>query len=143
MKTFLILGALMLPIGMASAAETVPQCPKTFAVTETPASVPAGFTAYSDGNPPTALSSQPLARPLITVRFSEGPPSEQAILAPDATTKTTASWTFEPASGKDIWMSCAYVATDIIIVTKLPRSIKSCRLTLDKGGTLVQSVNCH
>ncbi|WP_145749568.1 STY0301 family protein [Nitrospirillum amazonense] len=143
MKTLIILGPLMLPVGIASAAEVAPQCPKTFAVTETPASVPAGFAAYADGNPPVALSTQPLARPLAAVRFSEGPPTEQATLAPDATTKTSASWKFETTPDKNIWMSCAYLATDVIVVTKLPAAIKSCRVTLDKGGNLVESVSCR
>ncbi|TWB34814.1 STY0301 family protein [Nitrospirillum viridazoti] len=143
MKTLIVLGTLAFSVGRALAAETAPQCPKTFAVTEAPASVPAGFTAYSDGNPPTTVSATPIAHPLATVRFSDGPPTEQAILAPDASTKTGASWKFEPAPGKDIWMSCAYVATDVIIATKLPATIKSCRLTFDKGGNLMESMSCH
>jgi hypothetical protein len=143
MKNILVFSLLTLFAEGAAAADTAPQCPKTFAVTEAPASVPADFTAYSDGNPPTAVSATPIAHPLATVRFSEGPPTEQAILAPDASTRTTASWKFEPAPGKNIWMSCAYVATDVIIATKLPATIKSCRLTFDKGGNLMESVSCH
>ncbi|MEA1676072.1 STY0301 family protein [Nitrospirillum sp. BR 11163] len=127
----------------SSAAESLPQCPKTLGVVESAQDVPAGFTALQGRNPPVAISPAPLQHPLMTVLFSEGPPAEQAWLVPDMATKSLLTWKFQPLPGHDIWMACAYAATTLITVTKMPAGIKECKVSYEHDGNIVTGTRCH
>ena len=67
-------------------------------------------------------------------QFSDGPPEEMAWLAPDSTqrrgTAATNIWTFTP-SGRGTWLSCAYSGTSIVLVKRLPDSVRRCEVRYD------------
>lgn len=138
----LIASTLFLLAGSALAAEPAVQCPKSLEVVETPATVPPGFIAYLDGNPPVTASPQPIALPLQNILFSEGPPTEQATLAPTSNGKKSRRWNFSPTRGQDIWLSCAYNGTALILSTKLPRSITACEVALDADQQSPHALSC-
>jgi hypothetical protein len=128
--------AFLLVLGLVPAAQATeaPHCPATLEVIETPAAVPPGFRAYQDRNPPAEAKGAPTTHGLSTIMFSDGPPEQQGWLAPDNSTKAGNDWTFA-ASQTELWLSCGYLATDVIISTKLPKGITSCRVTLDAAQT--------
>ena len=67
-----------------SMSAIAPACPATVEVAETPASVPAGFTAFVNGDTPSPPGGRPAAHALDTISFSDGSPTDIAWLAPSA-----------------------------------------------------------
>ena len=126
MKKCLLILCVMLASAPAMAAS--PACPPTLGVAQTAGDIPAGFSAFADGNPPTAMSAQPAALPLDTIMFSEGSPAEQAWLTPDARHDLVAEWHFATAQDQNVWLSCAYQSTTLILSKPLPPGIKTCRV---------------
>jgi hypothetical protein len=100
-------------------------------ITERPGTVPAGFTAYADENPPTTDLSSVMTLELRQIQFSDGPPSEQAWLAPDRDERTWQGWHFEPSPGKQIWFSCSYSDSKLLLSAPLPADLKYCKVTHD------------
>jgi hypothetical protein len=123
--------AVMVPSGVAMAADPAPQCPKTLTVVASAAAVPTGFQpyTYTNGRPPTVAGSVARPLPLRSIMFSDGPPSEEAWLAPDKTGKAFQEWRFGPEQ-ENVWMACAYETTTVVVAAKLPKSVTSCRVAL-------------
>lgn len=100
------------------------QCPPTLAVTQTAAAVPQGMVAL-DAAPKHAWTN---------VQFYDGPPNEQAWLAPDSTKKSgktfTNVWTFGQTPGAT-WISCYYTGTSVILSYRLPATTQSCSVRYD------------
>lgn len=114
--------ALVLLAGTVNAAPQ--RCPATLEVEQHAIGVPAGAQAF-DAEP---------RHPWTNVQFSDGPPNEQAWLAPDATRKAGKSfvnaWTF---TSPDTWMACGYTGTSVILAFRLADSIRSCEVRYDAG----------
>lgn len=127
---------------VAHAADKIPACPKSIAVTETAPSVPPGFHAYQDGNPPREPSAAPATVALDRIMFSDGPPTEMAWLAPESTRKGSVEYDLTPSPGKDIWLSCGYQATSMIMSTRLPNSVKRCQVTIEESTQTPTGMIC-
>ena len=75
------------------------------------------------------------------VTFYAGHPKKHASLVPDneGTKSNKAIWTF----GKDIiWLACGYSNTDIQLIQKLPKAIKTCTVTYDLNFSKIIAINC-
>lgn len=118
-------------LSAAAVAADLPSCPKTMQVTERPGALPPGFTAYSNENPPTTDLSAVMTLDLEQMQFSDGPPEEQAWLAPDRDERTWQGWHFTPSSGKQIWLSCSYTGSKLLLSAPLPANVKYCKVTHD------------
>jgi hypothetical protein len=115
----------------SSVAEDAPTCPKTLQVAEKPATIPDGFHAFANGNPPTEDLSAAAKVELNQIMFSDGPPTEIAWLAPDRDERAYQVYAVNAGGGKQTWLSCGYSNTAIIISVPLPPAIKSCKVTHD------------
>ncbi len=111
----------------------IPSCPKKIKVAENPSAIPPGFRPFTNGNPPSADVSAVTTLELNSIQFSNGPPTEIAWLAPDNEDRGFEVWHFAPSAGKQIWLSCGYTDTKLILSAPLPAEIKSCRVTYDPG----------
>ena len=109
--------AAMLVAGQALAAPV--QCPPALEVAQRATAVPVGMQAFDAG---------PMHN-WTAAALSDGPPNEQAWLAPDDTSQKglafTNRWTFAPTPG-GIWLSCRYIGTSVILSFRLPAATKAC-----------------
>lgn len=108
-----------------------PACPKSIQVAETVGAIPQGFKAFANGNTPSADLTTSATRDLNNIQFSDGPPNEIAWLAPDNEDRGFEVWHFEPSAGKQIWFTCGYSETRLILSAPMPADIKSCRVKRD------------
>lgn len=73
--------------------------------------------------------------PYVGVSFSLGPPSDQAILAPDGArisqSGRIAVWHFPGSTVQAYWVSCLYAETSATLAKKLPAHIGSCEVEYD------------
>ncbi len=130
---------IILASGPALAAS--PSCPTTLKVAQTTNDVPPGFTIFADGNPPTT-PPQPAALPLESIMFSEGPPVEQGWLTPDARHDLATEWHFATAQDQNVWLSCAYQSTTLLISKPLPSGLKTCRVHSAKDNASPPTLLC-
>lgn len=108
-------------------------CPATLDVTQRVTTVPPGSRVF-DENPRHVW---------INAELSDGPPNEQAWLAPDTTRKAGKSftnvWTLPASAGSPstggTWLSCAYSGTSMIVSWRLPNGLKTCEIRYDNSGT--------
>lgn len=117
-------------------------CPATISVAQRIDNVPEGWTARQD--------SVPLR--LAAVSFYDGPPEQNASLAPEASGKgkrgiETEVWKFRPKSG-GIWIGCSYASTNITITRKLESDITECIVTYNPrvhiaGNREISSISCR
>jgi hypothetical protein len=63
--------------------------------------------------------------------FSDGPPTEMAWLAPSGGGKSAQRWDFTPEKGAATWLSCGYLATNVIVSRPLPAGTRWCRVTYE------------
>jgi hypothetical protein len=124
-----VLAAVILRASPA-AADAAPACPPSILVSQSLATVPAGFRAFEGDQPPAPAKGVPAAHALTAISFSEGPPSQSVWFAPSAGGKMLQSWDFTPG-GDPIWLSCGYLGTSIIVSIPLPPQTRSCRVTYD------------
>ena len=135
-SVFIATLALWLFGGIACAAELL-QCPTELSVKQT---IQGAIPEWQSFN-----SNQ--KHPYIGVSFSEGPPDQKVILAPDQENKikggTLAVWSF-PASTAGYWVSCLYAETSAIVAHKLPTDIRSCVVEYDSryAAPLVKKWYC-
>ncbi len=116
-------------ISIAGPALAAPiQCPPTLTVTETATAVPQGMQAF-DAEPKHAWTN---------AQFSDGPPKDQAWLAPDSSKPSgktfTNFWSFG-GSPEGTWLSCSYIGTSVLLSFRLPDATKSCTVQYDSGVT--------
>ena len=114
--------AAMLVAGQALAAPV--QCPPSLEVAQRATAVPVGMQAFDAG---------PMHN-WTNAALSDGPPNEQAWLAPDDTSQKglafTNRWTFAPTPD-GIWLSCRYIGTSVILSFRLPTATKACSVHYD------------
>ena len=83
-----------------------------------------------------------------SVEFSDGPPEEQAWLAPDETHTSGATftnvWRFPPGAA-GTWLGCGYTGTSVLAVMRLPDSIRVCTVRYDASVTppSATTLDCH
>lgn len=122
--------------GHAAAAPV--RCPPFLTVEQRATNVPEGFRAFE---------VEP-KHPWTNAQLSDGPPDEQAWLAPDTTRQGhglfTNVWTVAPVSAK-IWLSCAYADTSVVVAVRLPEGLKTCGIRYDAGTSppAATSIDCR
>jgi hypothetical protein len=131
-----VLGAL---IGLPASASAAPMhCPGQITVEQRAIQLPADLQAFDSE-----------ARHVwVNAQFSDGPPSEQAWLAPDSTHENGKSvtniWRFT-ASASGTWLACGYTGTSLVAAFRLPDSVRSCEVRYDKtfSPPAATAVDCH
>lgn len=72
---------------------------------------------------------------LAGITFYDGTPAEGASLVYDKITRgkaeQTATWTFAPRTGRQIWIGCSYSGTSIQLTKSLPASVTTCSVVYD------------
>lgn len=130
---------LMAPAAVVAATDNVaPPCPARLH-TEQSGKAPAGWSAQRLDIYQGALT---------TVLLSDGPPSQKVYLAPDQSTiegsRTSNVWVL----GRDrsnVWLTCQYDGTDVVLTRRLPADIIECEAVYDDnmGTDSFQDFNCH
>jgi hypothetical protein len=119
-----------------------PVCPPSLSVVQSPAAVPAGFTAYAAADPPVKMPAPAAAMVLEDMLFSEGAPDGAGWLAPDSADGALVStWDFTGA--KDVWLSCAYESTNVIVSIRLPPGLATCTVHQAKDNTTPPTLTCR
>jgi hypothetical protein len=122
------------------AAEPV-NCPDRIEVKQQLAKPLPGWTAVADQRP----------HPLAGITFYDGPPEEKASLVYDKITKSAgkdiAVWHFNMQGGRQVWLSCNYADTAIVLKRGLDRSISICAVTYDSrtrvaGLPAIEKIAC-
>jgi hypothetical protein len=115
---------LILAVGIAAAASAraAPQrCPEGLQVEQRAVNVPSSFQVFE----------AEARHKWVSAQFSDGPPSEQAWLAPDSSRKSGASfisvWQLSPGS----WLACGYTGTSLVAAFRLPDSVHTCEVRYD------------
>ncbi len=114
----------ILAASLLSPARAAPvQCPGELLIFQRVVDPPAGTRAF-DRAP---------KHPWDNAEFSEGPPEEQAWLAPDSTKREgktfTNHWQFAKSGG--IWLSCDYQGTSMSVALPLSKTVTACSVTYD------------
>jgi len=89
------------------------------------------------------VTADGLPNQLAGVTFFEGPPVDQASLAPDKETKTQSTWFFTKPS----WIACHYSGTSLMLTRALPKNLHSCTVTFLPDQTVsglpaIQKIEC-
>ncbi|GGF64055.1 hypothetical protein GCM10007301_24860 [Azorhizobium oxalatiphilum] len=139
MKTIVL--PLVMLMGSSTMAFAAPQCPQEIKVSQSLAAPVAEWTGFQTTSP-TRLSG---------IAFYDGPPAEDASLAPDSFKKQksleTAIWTFDPQSSRSIWMMCLYAGTTQALTRELPKGTRGCTISYDgtqkiAGQSIITNVAC-
>ena len=104
----------------------------TFASEQCPAAVQTKQSLTISHHGWTA-SNEETRFPLVSIRFSDGDPSDKAWLAPDGSKKPTVQYWNLPKSNRGYWISCGYGSTNIILYSQLPKYATKCEVWLDIG----------
>lgn len=70
--------------------------------------------------------------PLVSIRLSEGNPSELVWLMPSTTKNPTIHYWILPKSDRGYWISCGYGSTSLILFRQLPKGSSKCTVWFDK-----------
>jgi len=124
--------------GLAQAEEV--GCPAQISTTQTLARPVSGWTDRKDTSPNV----------LAGLTFYDGPPEEQASLAPDekhVKGKLVESWELFPNPPRQNWIECIYAGTSIKLARPLPKEIRGCTVTFDEkqtvdGYPLIEKIAC-
>jgi hypothetical protein len=109
-------------------------CPLTLPNDATAAA--AGYRVLTTMNAPQpARIGRSFGKPWRDVQFSDGPPEEQAWLAPDEGGHSVQRWRFAPTGGRAIHMVCGY-GPGSPILSRAVRA-RSCAVTVTGRGTSV------
>jgi hypothetical protein len=119
------ISSVMLTASLLSPGHAAPvQCPPELLIFQRVVDPPAGTRAF-DRAP---------KHPWDNVSFSDGPPEEQAWLAPDSTQhngKTIINrWRFAQSTD-GVWLSCDYQGTSLSIALPLPKPVTACEVSYD------------
>ena len=107
-----------------SAAAAPRHCPDTLSVEQRAVNLPTGLQAFDSETRHVWVNAQ----------FSDGPPNEQAWLAPESSRTSgktlTNLWRFV-ANQSGTWLSCGYTGTSIVAAFRLPDTVRSCEVRYD------------
>jgi hypothetical protein len=120
--TILVFAAVM------AGAEDV-RCPAVISTSQTLTQTVPGWTGQMDGTPNI----------LASVTLYDGPPKEQASLAPDENRlkgKLMATWDLAPNPGREYWLACGYSGTRVTLARPLAKDLRSCTVTYDPKQTV-------
>jgi hypothetical protein len=101
-------------------------------------------------NPPAGFQpfDPPGAHHWDNVAFSDGPPEQNAWLAPDSTQhhgkSFTNTWTFA-SGGNGTWLSCGYTGTSVVLSRRLPDNTRRCQVRYDEtmSPPVATAVSCR
>jgi len=114
-------------------------CPETISVTQSLAKQEQGWKASTSDTP---------AR-LAGVTFLDGPPEQKASLVNDGESrvngKQIATWRFGAKS--QIWLSCRYANSSIVLSRALPKGTAACSVTYNPRETIaglpsIEKIEC-
>ncbi len=135
-----ILVGLIAALPLHALADTLRCPPEVMAASVNVAGVPAPWTVHD----------QPNKLKVVSVGFSDGPPSDRANLKPDETHRkghlTVAKWKFEGTYPKGKWLSCVYEGGLFSLAQELPPGVLACAVTYEKtknGSTQPGAVTCQ
>lgn len=154
MKFFALAVALLLPIAAKAAGSTVGAlvCPETIKTRQSLLEAVSGWSGtqehsgISKGLNNAAYSEHKLAQ----VYFSFGPPEGPAWpawLAPDRSTpaikgRWRSTWKFQRSD--EIWFSCRYRGTTVLLSRQIAAGLKSCSVKYSQNQeTTVENVSCQ
>jgi hypothetical protein len=134
--TIILLAALA---AAAATAEDV-RCPASIATTQSLSGAVPGWTDKKNTSPNV----------LAGLTFYDGPPEEQASLAPDEKDvkgKLVESWELFPNPPRQNWLVCIYSGTSITLARPLPKELRACTVTFDPqqtvdGYPLIERIAC-
>jgi hypothetical protein len=124
--------------GTAVAQAAPVRCPDTLHVDQRARDMAAGVQAFEVADP----------HRWVGVRFSDGPPDEQAWLVPDGARKvaktTVSTWRFSHSSG-GAWLSCVYSGTSIVASIRLPGGTSMCEVVYndDLSPPAASTIDCR
>jgi hypothetical protein len=133
------ISGVILATSLLSPARAAPaQCPAELLIFQRAVDPPAG----------TRVFDRAPKHPWDNAEFSDGPPEEQAWLAPDSSrhdSRTlTNRWQFAKESN-GIWLSCDYLGTSMTVALPLSKSVSGCEVIYDNSVTPPRATNvaCH
>jgi hypothetical protein len=137
-RTCTILILVALAAGLAAAEDV--GCPPRISTTQTLAQPAAGWVDKKNTSPNV----------LAGLTFFDGPPEEQASLAPDESHvkgKLVESWQLFPNPPRLYWLACIYSGTSITLARPLPKELRTCAVTFDPkqtvdGYPLIERIAC-
>ncbi len=134
MKFLLTLGIIIL---LASPALANGVCPAALSTVQSAPDAPPAFTVQSTTEPSSFRN----------VTFFDGPPAEQASIAPESDDGVRSTWTFDPAAPKGIWVACGYQGTQITLQQQLDRGVRKCVVAFDRnvlidGYPQIRDIDC-
>ena len=90
-----------------------------------------------------ARNEQVLEHPLVSVSFSDGPPTEWGFLKPNGTgPENAAIYNFSGISPKGIWLVCEYENTDAVLTQTISDEIKACTV-MTSENTADHIIHCQ
>lgn len=78
------------------------------------------------------VSTENTRNPLVSIRISEGNPTEMAWLIPTKTSNPSVLQWLLPKSERGYWVACGYGSTSLILFRPIPRISSRCTVWLDK-----------
>jgi hypothetical protein len=103
---------------------------------------PEGFHAFADGNPPLAGKPAQAQFKFAGAMFSEQAPDQSGWLAPDNNNAQDQTWDFRADEDQNIWISCRYAGTSLLLSKPLPASMGHCHVhSADHGAS--PTVDCQ
>ena len=151
MKLFALAVALLWPISSQAAGSTVGAfiCPEGIKTSQSLFESVSGWSGtqersgISKGLNNAAFSEHKLAQ----VDFSFGPPEGRVWLASDRTThalKGRWSSTWKLQRSEEIWFSCRYSGTSVLLSRQIATGLKSCSVKYSRNqGIIVENVSCQ
>lgn len=70
--------------------------------------------------------------PLVSIRLSEGNPSEMVWLMPTTAKRPNVQYWALPKSDRPYFISCGYGSTSLILFRQLPKNASKCTVWIDK-----------
>jgi hypothetical protein len=151
MKHYALTIALLLPIASQAAGSTVGafMCPEGIKTSQSLFESVSGWSetqersGISKGLNNAAFSEHKLAQ----VDFSFGPPEGRMWLAPDRSIQgpkglRSSTWNFQRS--EEIWFSCRYSGTSVLLSRQIAPGLKSCSVNYSRNqGMTVENVSCQ
>lgn len=127
---------ILIAAGLADGAGGVVSCPPLVEIEQKIATVE-GWTAHDSQAPHKFYFAQ----------FSDGPPSQQAILLYDRKLRSGKHKVlrYQFAASQEPWLVCSYTGTNAILARRLAPGTRACNVTLDHARNFetVKRISCE